>query len=357
MTNCREMVSGHPVNAAALRIKPDRGSRSSASDTARAGERFFKAAANLPEGVFLGWQIEKDEKGGCRAAVFTGAGVRTMALDYNWIFRKCAEAGNRPSHMLQDLFEDDRKVYVLVRENGVTESIKKKGEFEDVWGDEDDDGDYCSGQYFPEMFELLQQSDAVVRMTAARSRAEGSCCGRLFISLPKEAGLSLQTAVSLSFSGMRLTELTEDFRTETTDGCLSDGYFLDSFARFLSVLKSRMQPEYTPQALAELDIEELELSVRSYNCLKRAGIHTAGQLLELSDDELRDIRNLGSKSIEEIREACDFLLAQAEKNARTARPAAQAAKDRHPKKKSAAERLEELVGLAGVKEQLRKIAA
>jgi len=52
----------------------------------------------------------------------------------------------------------------------------------------------------------------------------------------------------------------------------------------------------------EILIEELELGVRSYNCLKRAGIQTVGELLQRSETELAAIPNFGSKSIEEVRE-------------------------------------------------------
>lgn len=47
-------------------------------------------------------------------------------------------------------------------------------------------------------------------------------------------------------------------------------------------------------------IDELELSVRSYNCLKRAGINTIGELCDRSEEDMRKIRNLGRKSMEEI---------------------------------------------------------
>ena len=55
---------------------------------------------------------------------------------------------------------------------------------------------------------------------------------------------------------------------------------------------------------AELDkqIEELELSVRSYNCLKRAGIHSVRQLVEFYENDLLNIRNFGAKSIEEVKD-------------------------------------------------------
>ena len=49
-------------------------------------------------------------------------------------------------------------------------------------------------------------------------------------------------------------------------------------------------------------IEELELGVRSYNCLKRVGIETIGDLTSKSEAELAAIPNFGKKSIEEVRE-------------------------------------------------------
>ena len=62
-------------------------------------------------------------------------------------------------------------------------------------------------------------------------------------------------------------------------------------------------PEGT-ETNAELDkqIEDLDLSVRSYNCLKRAGIHSVRQLVEFSENDLLNIRNFGAKSIEEVKD-------------------------------------------------------
>ena len=54
--------------------------------------------------------------------------------------------------------------------------------------------------------------------------------------------------------------------------------------------------------LDEILIEELELGVRSYNCLKRAGIQTVGDLVRKSESELNAIPNFGRKSIEEVKE-------------------------------------------------------
>lgn len=60
---------------------------------------------------------------------------------------------------------------------------------------------------------------------------------------------------------------------------------------------------------AELDkqIEDLGLSVRSYNCLKRAGIHSVRQLVEFSENDLLNIRNFGVKSIEEVKDKLESI--------------------------------------------------
>ncbi len=65
-----------------------------------------------------------------------------------------------------------------------------------------------------------------------------------------------------------------------------------------------MGPSIMDAALAAdmaLPIEELDLTVRSYNCLKREGIHTVGELVNRSEADLLDIRNFGSKSIDEVK--------------------------------------------------------
>ena len=55
-----------------------------------------------------------------------------------------------------------------------------------------------------------------------------------------------------------------------------------------------------PNAMDDILIEELELGVRSYNCLKRAGIQTVGDLVSKTEGELNAIPNFGKKSIDEV---------------------------------------------------------
>ncbi len=63
-------------------------------------------------------------------------------------------------------------------------------------------------------------------------------------------------------------------------------------------------PSPTDAALAAdlaLPIEDMDLTVRSYNCLKREGIHSVGELVSRSEADLLDIRNFGAKSIDEVK--------------------------------------------------------
>jgi DNA-directed RNA polymerase subunit alpha len=72
------------------------------------------------------------------------------------------------------------------------------------------------------------------------------------------------------------------------------------------VVKTLGQPEPEEERpggnLHDIMIEELELGVRSYNCLKRVGVETIGDLVSKTEDELSAIPNFGKKSIEEVKE-------------------------------------------------------
>ena len=61
------------------------------------------------------------------------------------------------------------------------------------------------------------------------------------------------------------------------------------------------------EKVLEMTIEELDLSVRSYNCLKRAGINTVQELITKSEEDMMKVRNLGRKSLEEVQEKLEEL--------------------------------------------------
>src|SRR5260370_34369369 len=57
-----------------------------------------------------------------------------------------------------------------------------------------------------------------------------------------------------------------------------------------------------PQKVYDTPIEELEFSVRAYNCLKRSNITKVGQVLSMNEEDLLGVRNFGEKSLQELRE-------------------------------------------------------
>ena len=54
------------------------------------------------------------------------------------------------------------------------------------------------------------------------------------------------------------------------------------------------------EKVLEMNIDELELSVRSFNCLKRAGINTVEELTSKTTEDMMKVRNLGRKSLDEV---------------------------------------------------------
>ena len=65
-------------------------------------------------------------------------------------------------------------------------------------------------------------------------------------------------------------------------------------------LAAKVLSEHEKEKVLEMSIDELELSVRSYNCLKRAGINTVEELCNKTSDDMMKVRNLGRKSLEEV---------------------------------------------------------
>ena len=67
------------------------------------------------------------------------------------------------------------------------------------------------------------------------------------------------------------------------------------------------QEDTGKEKVLEMTIEELDLSVRAFNCRKRAGVNTVADLINKSQDEMMKVRNLGKKSLEEVLAKLDSL--------------------------------------------------
>ncbi len=112
------------------------------------------------------------------------------------------------------------------------------------------------------------------------------------------------TRVGQSVDYDRLTVEIETNGSITPDEALSTAAAimqeqLDLFVSFTN--RSEPLPE-TPPNEWDVPVETLNLSVRSFNCLKRAGISKVSELLDLTEDEIMKMRNFGKKSLDEIKQ-------------------------------------------------------
>ena len=83
--------------------------------------------------------------------------------------------------------------------------------------------------------------------------------------------------------------------------------FIDMSERAITAQVMADKEEEPTTKHADTPIEELDLSVRSYNCLKRAGINSVQELTERTETQMMSVRNLGRKSLDEIQDKLKLL--------------------------------------------------
>jgi DNA-directed RNA polymerase subunit alpha len=153
-------------------------------------------------------------------------------------------------------------------------------------------------------------------ISAANNKASGGEIGRI----PIDSIYSPVLKVTYKVEATRVEQRTDfdslviDVETKGSivprDAIASAGATLVELfglARELNVEAEGIEigPSVTDQFAAEqlsMPVEALDLTVRSYNCLKREGIHTVGELITRSEADLMDIRNFGAKSIDEVKD-------------------------------------------------------
>jgi len=152
-------------------------------------------------------------------------------------------------------------------------------------------------------------------VTAAQNKQPGQEIGRI----PVDSIYSPVLKVNYRVEATRVEQRTDfdrlilDVETKPSitprDAVASSGKTLVELfglARELNVDAEGIEIGPSPQeadtiAAYAMPIEDLDLTVRSYNCLKREGIHTVGELVSRSEADLLDIRNFGAKSIDEVK--------------------------------------------------------
>ncbi|MEW6058980.1 MAG: DNA-directed RNA polymerase subunit alpha [Actinomycetota bacterium] len=141
--------------------------------------------------------------------------------------------------------------------------------------------------------------------------------------IPVDSIFSPVRKVSYAVENTRVEQMTDRDRLildVETDGSISPReavasaggtllelvHLFSELAEAASVTVGPAEAEAVPSDYA-ITVEELNLSVRSYNCLKREGVNTVGDLVQRSEAELMDIRNFGQKSIDEVKSKLEEL--------------------------------------------------
>jgi DNA-directed RNA polymerase subunit alpha len=115
------------------------------------------------------------------------------------------------------------------------------------------------------------------------------------------------TRVGQSVDFDRLTIEIETNGSVTPDDALSTAAALlqEQLDLFVNFTQEEKPPASAPASEWDIPVETLNLSVRSFNCLKRAGISKVSELLDMTEDEIIKMRNFGKKSLDEIKQVLE----------------------------------------------------
>lgn len=344
-------------NVLALSAKNDKHSYDYSWNADSVTERFIQVSNQLSGEEYLGWQLCFDEDGHYHSSAFSKEGVMITKEDIEWIFYDYATVSGSDQDLFTDKFHGSGKLYYLSSSSVPNSRMKKRLLKERI-------------DYFKDVLSALKESKAAVRIIAS---PEGSGKGIIFFSLPDKMTLRMKTILSFAFADMTPVEADSEAIIPASAMVSSDRLsivlqgLLEALYYERSVEKATETPDVdehtsdteiyiaddsddipeTKSASITIDesfsIDELELSVRSFNCLKRAGVETVGQLRSMTEDDLRRIRNLSRKCVDEIiaklkeyKPVCSSVT----------KPTL-----------TYMEMLDELIGLKNVKEQVGKLVA
>jgi len=369
MNNYISMVKNDISNVALATFSGMGQGFSAVHEASAALGRFGRMAEQTGEDSYLGIQLNLDYGTSSMAYLFAKAGIEITQQDYEWAFEEVQCKVTLEEDYTRDIATGaGSKVYILSYDDS-----RKQSEDSDDNTSRSTMLDNCRL-----LIEELQKKQVKIRMVSGAANGGEGC---IYIISNEELSLKIRTLFAMTFRDAVLkkvdinnqdvtsdsSELTlsaehmmnymvlilmvyrdlcveGDDLSEFEDVCdevIFDEDFLDDIEIEESELDEDEPEEDTISEAASID--ELNLSIRAYNCLKRAGISTVGQLKALSDEELLKIRNLGRKSAEEVKNKLKMLKIDTSESVES--------------KIDYAAALEELIGLEDVKAQIKKVEA
>lgn len=326
-----------------------------------AGDRFIQVGKMLSGSNVIGLWLSSSSPKTRQLMAFSSEGINVSEEDYQWIFEKCAETDLQLYSHKEDRECEIKASYAI---HCTSKSVEKSGVLDDY-----DFFDYdITGKpkiTYREMFGKLMKLGAVVKITASNER---SGCNSIRIGLPCEMPLRIQAMISLVIPGVKIIEVSElehedklNVSYDCIRGCVEG--LLDAMMQQRPVHDDKPDAESNGYSVEEMEIEDMNFSVRAFNSLKRSGINTVGDLMVMTEEDLMKVRNLGKKGMGEvIQKLYDNGILLKKESERTKKTQSEQAEtgnscSEETKPRSAMVLFDELIGLKQVKEQVRKVTA
>ena len=308
-------------------------------------ERLLSTACVLPEGEYLGWQITVGPGNVCEGVAFSSDRANATEEDLGWIFSSCTKPGKDSTDPDEDLRESfcagDRKLYLFTEDEECEPEISERGK----------------ADFFKEFLSLSDDAGVGIRFVAGPDKDTGKSYGMLMISMAEEITLRMRSLLHMALPFLTISRIDEVPEHPQEEQKLTDGITRACVERTLTALLYEREEERrkssrvfftTEDEMFEsgefTSLEVLGLSPRAIGCLSRAGVKSVEKLMELSEEDLRRVRHLNSRCVDEIKEKLAEHTAVV-KNVSTTDG------------KESISALEELVGLKEVKQQVRRILA
>ena len=243
-------------------------------------DRFMTYGMYLKEGETLGFEIVMKSGEPYKNYIYLDSDKEVCADEFDWIFGNYAKV-IPDKYILEDKTpKNDRIKYRAVACESMNINFR------------DDDILYKihKSEYFEAMCKEISEVGGHISVIIKAGGNKDGNAGSIIFDFPQRISKKLKSLISMVFYGCVL----EEVRDEVSDNSISKNNLRGYIIILLKVLGLQ-------QKLDKDSIDNLELGVRSYNSLKKANITSIKKLLEMSDEELLKVRNLGRKNVAEIR--------------------------------------------------------
>lgn len=191
-----------------------------------------------------------------------------------------------------------------------------------IYGDSPDDNSHTNTVYLEGLFDVINKlDDRQQRYIKLRFQELGTrkWCGEQ-LGISTERARQIEVKVMRKLRNPRSTQQFQGTRLAKVKRLQYDNKVLNEENKLLTdTLKGIASGDILPEELLIVEdtittkdiihkkmssvlVDDVDLSVRAYNCLRRAGLHTLGDIANLTEDELRAIRNVGRRTLSEIKD-------------------------------------------------------